>query len=143
MENSNNSTSKVVYTGTTTTTGGRQGASKSSDGRLDITLTPPGGRGEGTNPEQLFAAGWSACFLGAMGKSAAIKNIKLPADSHIDAEVDLVLSDTEGYSLQVRLNINLPGIDREDALAIAEHAHTLCPYSKAIKGNINVETNIL
>ncbi|TBO40696.1 organic hydroperoxide resistance protein [Pedobacter kyonggii] len=143
MENSNNSTSKVVYTGTTTTTGGRQGASKSSDGRLDITLTPPGGRGEGTNPEQLFAAGWSACFLGAMGKSAAIKNIKLPADSRIDAEVDLVLSDTEGYSLQVRLNISLPGIDREDALAIAEHAHTLCPYSKAIKGNIKVETIIL
>jgi Ohr subfamily peroxiredoxin len=143
MESSNNSTSKVVYTGATTTTGGRQGASKSSDGHLDITLTPPGGRGEGTNPEQLFAAGWSACFLGAMGKAAASKNIKLPADASIDAEVDLVLSETEGYSLQVRLNISLPGIDREEALAIAEHAHTICPYSKAIKGNIKVETNIL
>lgn len=143
MESTDILTQKVVYTGTTTTTGGRLGASKSSDGRLDITLTPPGGRGEGTNPEQLFAAGWSACFLGAMGKSAASKNIKLPADSSIEAEVDLVLSDTDGYSLQVRLNISLPGIDREDALAIAEHAHTLCPYSKAIKGNIKVETNIL
>lgn len=143
MESSNNGTSKVVYTGTTTTSGGRQGASKSSDGRLDIALTPPGGRGEGTNPEQLFAAGWSACFLGAMGKSAASKGIKLPADSSIDAEVDLVLSDTEGYSLQARLNISLPGINPEDALAIAEHAHTICPYSKAIKGNIKVETNIL
>jgi len=143
MESSNNSASKVVYTGATTTTGGRQGASKSSDGHLDITLTPPGGRGEGTNPEQLFAAGWSACFLGAMGKAAGSKNIKLPADASIDAEVDLVLSETEGYSLQVRLNISLPGIDREEALAIAEHAHTICPYSKAIKGNIKVETNIL
>lgn len=143
MESTNILTQKVVYTGTTTTTGGRQGASKSSDGRLDIALTPPGGRGEGTNPEQLFAAGWSACFLGAMAKSAASKNIKFPADSSINAEVDLVLSETEGYALQARLNISLPGIDREDAVAIAEHAHTLCPYSKAIKGNIKVETNIL
>jgi len=143
MENPNNGSSKVVYTGKTTTTGGREGASKSTDGHLDITLTPPGGRGEGTNPEQLFAAGWSACFLGAMGKSAASRSIKLPAESSIDAEVDLVLSDTDGYSLQVRLNISLPGIERKDALAIAEHAHTICPYSKAIKGNIKVETNIL
>ena len=78
-----------------------------------------------------------------MAKSAASKNIKFPADSSINAEVDLVLSETEGYALQARLNISLPGIDREDAVAIAEHAHTLCPYSKAIKGNIKVETNIL
>lgn len=143
MESSNIATQKVVYTGTTMTTGGREGVSKSSDGRLDIKLTSPGGRGEGTNPEQLFAAGWSACFLGAMGKAAATRNLKLSPESSINAEVGLVLSETDGYSLQARLSINLPGISFEDATAIAEHAHTLCPYSKATKGNINVETIIL
>ncbi|MCF0074944.1 Ohr family peroxiredoxin [Dyadobacter sp. CY261] len=143
MENSHIAAQKVVYTATTNTTGGREGASKSTDGRLDIKLTPPGGRGEGTNPEQLFAAGWSACFLGALGKAAAAKGLRLSADSNITTDVDLVLSETEGYSLQARLNISLPGIYDDDAIAIAEHAHTLCPYSKAIRGNIKVETNII
>ena len=124
------------------TTGGREGASKSSDGRLDIKLTSPGGKGEGTNPEQLFAAGWSACFLGAMGKAAATKNLKLSPESSVQAEVDLVLSDGQ-YSLQARLHISLPGIDPETAKAIAAAAHQICPYSKATKGNINVETIIL
>jgi len=143
MENSSNASQKVVYTATTNTTGGREGASKSTDGRLDIKLTPPGGRGEGTNPEQLFAAGWSACFLGALGKAAAAKGLRLSPDSNITTDVDLVLSEAEGYSLQARLNISLPGISNDDAVAIAEHAHTLCPYSKAIRGNIKVETNII
>lgn len=143
MEISNLVAQKTVYTATTTTTGGREGASKSSDGRLDIKLTAPGGRGEGTNPEQLFAAGWSACFLGALGKAAAVKGLRLSAASSINTDVDLVLSETDGYSLQVRLNISLPDISHEDAVALAAHAHTLCPYSKAIKGNIKVETNIL
>lgn len=134
---------KVVYTGSTVTTGGREGASKSSDGRLDIKLTSPGARGEGTNPEQLFAAGWSACFIGAMGKAAATRNLRLPADASVNAEVDLVLSETDGYSLQVRLNIILPGIEPQTAKEIAEAAHLICPYSKMVSGNINVETNIL
>lgn len=134
---------KVIYSGSTITTGGREGASKSSDGRLDIKLTSPGAKGEGTNPEQLLAAGWSACFLGAMGKSAAAINVKLPQDSSINTVIDLVLSETEGYSLQAHLNISLPGIDRETANAIAEAAHLICPYSKALHGNIKVETNIL
>jgi osmotically inducible protein OsmC len=142
MENVNQN-EKVLYTGSTLTTGGREGASKSSDGRLDIKLTSPGGRGEGTNPEQLLAAGWSACFIGAMGKTAADMKLRLPADARVNAEVDLLLSETEGYSLQARLNISLPGIKRETAIAIAEAAHKVCPYSKALTGNIKIETIIL
>jgi lipoyl-dependent peroxiredoxin len=134
---------KVVYTGSTLTTGGREGASRSSDGRLDIKLTSPGGRGEGTNPEQLLAAGWSACFIGAMGKTAADMKLRLPADTSVNTEVDLVSSETEGYSLKARLNISLPGIDRETAITIAEGAHKVCPYSKALGSSIKVETNIL
>lgn len=134
---------KVIYTGSTLTTGGREGASQSSDGRLNVKLTSPGAKGEGTNPEQLFAAGWSACFIGAMGKAAVTRNLRLPSDASVNAEVDLVLSETDGYSLQARLNITLPGIDRETAKEIAEAAHLLCPYSKMVRGNINVETNIL
>ncbi|NUY80430.1 organic hydroperoxide resistance protein [Flavobacterium sp. MAH-1] len=141
MENVNQQ-QKVLYTGKTHTTGGREGASRSSDGRLDIKLTSPGAIGEGTNPEQLLAAGWSACFIGAMGKAAAGMSLKLPADTSVDTEIDLVLSDT-GYVLQARLNISLPGMDRETAQDIARTAHTLCPYSKALHGNIKVETTIL
>ena len=141
MENVN-LVEKVVYTGKTVTTGGREGTSRSSDCRLDIKLTSPGAVGEGTNPEQLFGAGWSACFIGAMGKTAANMKLKLPAQTTVDAEVDLVVS-AEAYSLQARLTINLPGITHETARTIAEGAHLICPYSKAIKGNIKVETIIL
>lgn len=135
-------TEKVLYTGKTQTTGGRDGASRSSDGRLDIKLTSPGASGEGTNPEQLLAAGWSACFIGAMGFAAAKMKLRLPADASVNAEVDLLVKDGE-YSLQARLNISLPGIDRETAKAIAETAHLTCPYSKALRGNIKIETIIL
>lgn len=142
MENVNQN-GKVVYTGSTLTKGGREGFSKSLDGRLNIKLTSPGAKGEGTNPEQLLGAGWSACFIGAMGKTAATMNLRLPADTSVNAEIDLVLSETDGYSLQARLNISLPGIDRETATAIAQGAHSVCPYSKALHGNIKIETNIL
>jgi Ohr subfamily peroxiredoxin len=143
METTNNpQTAKVLYTGKTVTTGGREGVSKSSDGRLDIKLTSPGASGPGTNPEQLFAAGWSACFIGAMGFAAAGLKLKLPVDASVNAEVDLCLLDGQ-YSLQARLSISLPGIDKETAKQIAEIAHTTCPYSKATKGNIKVETIIL
>jgi osmotically inducible protein OsmC len=144
METTTNTpqTVKALYTAKTHTTGGREGASRTSDGRLDIKLSSPGTSGTGTNPEQLFAAGWSACFIGAMGIAAAKMKIALPADRAIDAEIDLCNVDGE-YFLQARLNISLPGIDREVAQQLAEAAHQTCPYSKATRGNINVELNII
>lgn len=133
---------QVLYTGKTHTTGGRLGASRSSDGHLDIQLSPPGGNGTGTNPEQLFAAGWSACFIGAMGKAAGTLKVKLPADLSVDAEVDLVLEESQ-YFLQARLNVSLPGLDREIARAVVDTAHQTCPYSKLTRGNIDVELNLV
>ncbi len=133
---------KVLYTGKTHTTGGREGISQSSDDQLNIKLSSPGTSRPGTNPEQLFAAGWSACFIGAMGIAAGKLNIKLPAETAVDAEVDLCNADGE-YSLQARLNVSLPGIDSETAKTITEMAHQTCPYSKATRGNIDVEINIL
>jgi len=133
---------KLLYTGKTHTTGGRDGASRSSDGRLDIMLSSPGTAGSGTNPEQLFAAGWSACFIGAMGLAARKMKIALPADLAVDAEVDLGTAEG-GYVLQARLNISLPGLERDVAQALAEAAHQTCPYSKATRGNIGVEINLV
>jgi len=133
---------KVLYTAKTHATGGRDGAAKSSDGRLDVQLASPGGPGVGTNPEQLFAAGWSACFLSAMGVVAGQQKVALPADRAIDAEVDLGTADG-GYLLQARLNVSLPGLDREVAQAIVDAAHQVCPYSKATRGNINVTINLV
>ncbi len=130
-------TDTVQYTALTHTTGGRDGASRSSDGRLDIKLSSPGKPGIGTNPEQLFAAGWSACFMGAMGLAAAKMKTRLPADSAVDAEVDLC--NAEGnYFLQARLNVSVPGLARDVAQAIVDAAHQTCPYSKATRGNIAV-----
>ena len=132
---------KVLYTAKTRTTGGREhGVSKSSDGHLDVRLTSPG-KGEGTNPEQLFAAGWSACFIGAMKVAAGKVKVRLPLDAAVDAEVDLLLTAGE-YSLQARLNVTLPGLEREVAQAIVEAAHQTCPYSKATRGNIDVAINL-
>jgi osmotically inducible protein OsmC len=128
---------KVLYTAKTHTTGGRDGASRSSDGRLDVQLSSPGAAGSGTNPEQLFAAGWSACFIGAMGLAASKLKVALPADRAVDAEVDLGMTDG-GYLLRARLNVSLPGLDREVAQAIVDAAHETCPYSKATRGNIDV-----
>lgn len=136
-------TAKVLYTGKThTTSGGRDGASRSSDGRLDIQLSSPGSAGAGTNPEQLFAAGWSACFIGALGLAAGAQKIKLPADTGVDAEVDLV-TDAGAYFLQARLHISLPGIERDVAQALVNTAHQTCPYSKLTKGNIDVVLNLV
>ncbi|HEY5805239.1 MAG TPA: organic hydroperoxide resistance protein [Lysobacter sp.] len=133
---------KVLYTAKTHTTGGRNGESQSSDGRLDIKLSSPGSSGVGTNPEQLFAAGWSACFIGAIGKAAADKKIKLPADLAVDTEIDLGQG-AEGYALQARLNVSLPGLDPVVARELVETAHLTCPYSKATRGNINVTINLV
>jgi len=134
---------KVVYTAKTHTTGGREnGSSRSTDGRLDVKLSLPGAARIGTNPEQLFAAGWSACFESAIGVAAGKRKIALPADLAIDAEVDLHLADS-GYFLSARLNINLPGIEREVAKSLVEEAHQLCPYSKVTRGNIDVAINLV
>jgi Ohr subfamily peroxiredoxin len=134
---------KVLYTAKTHTTGGREnGAAQSSDGRLDIRLSLPGAKGVGTNPEQLFAAGWSACFEGAIGLAAHKRKIALPDTTAIDAEVNLNFGDG-GYFLSARLNVSLPGIEREVAEALVEEAHQTCPYSKATRGNIDVEINLV
>jgi Ohr subfamily peroxiredoxin len=133
---------KVLYTAKTHTTGGRDGTARSSDGRLDVKLTSPGASGAGTNPEQLFAAGWSACYLGAMGVAAQKLKVTLPADRAVDAEVDLGTNDG-GFVLRARLSVSLPGLDRETAHALVDAAHQICPYSKATRGNIEVETNLV
>lgn len=132
---------KVLYTAKTHTTGGRDGASRSSDGRLDVKLSSPGTSGGGTNPEQLFAAGWSACFMSAIGVVAAQKKVTLPADRAIDTEVDLGTNDG-AYLLRARLNVSLPGVEPEVARALVDAAHQICPYSKATRGNIDVTINL-
>jgi osmotically inducible protein OsmC len=133
---------KVLYTGQIHTIGGRDGAARSADGRLDIKLSPPGSAGAGTNPEQLFAAGWSACFIGAMGLTAKGLGVTLPADVAVDAEVDLGLTDG-AYFLGARLNVSLPGVDRDTARKLVDTAHQTCPYSKATRGNIDVVINLI
>ena len=130
---------KVLYTARSHTTGGREGASRSDDGKLDISLTAP--TGKGTNPEQLFASGYSACFLGAMKAVAARQKITLPADTSIDAEVDLGPVG-EAFGIAVRMTIHLPGMDKAAAQHLVDAAHPVCPYSNATRGNIGVTLTI-
>jgi len=135
---------KVRYTAKTHTSGGRRGGvSHSDDGRLDVKFSAPGVPGAGTNPEQLFAAGWSACFISAMGVVANRMKVKLPADAAIDAEIDLCNSG-DVYFLRARLNVSLTGLEREVAQAIVDvtHAET-CAYSNATRGNIDVTLNLV
>jgi osmotically inducible protein OsmC len=134
---------KVIYTARTHTTGGRDnGVSRSSDGHLDVKLATPGSTRIGTNPEQLFAAGWSACFESAIALAARKNKVALPAEVTIDAAVDLHLAD-DGYFLSARLNISLPGVDRAVAQNLVHQAEQLCPYSKATRGNIEVAINLV
>jgi lipoyl-dependent peroxiredoxin len=133
---------KVLYTARTHTVGGREGHSKSDDGRLDVKLDRPGGAGNGTNPEQLFAAGWSACFEGALAVAAARRKLKLPAEAAIDTEVDL-RDGENGYSLAARMDVSIPGIERDLAQELLEEAHQTCPYSKAVSGNIDVQLRLV
>ena len=134
---------KVLYTAKAHTTGGREGGtSRTSDGRLDVKLSVPGTSGTGTNPEQLFAVGWSACYTSAIKIVAHRMNLVLPPEFATDIEVDLG-TNHGGYFLQARLNLILPGIDRETAQKLADGAHLECPYSKATHGNINVVTNVI
>jgi lipoyl-dependent peroxiredoxin len=143
MTNSISQIEKVIYTAKAHTMGGRDGGiSITSDGRLNVKLTAPGAKGDGTNPEQLFAVGWSSCFLSAIQLEAAATKIRLPADAAVDTEVDLGTTDGQ-YFLQARLNVGLPGIDRQTAQNLVDGAHRRCPYSKAVRGNIHVETNLI
>jgi len=136
-----NALDTVLYTGRTRTVGGREGHARSDDGRLDVALSPPGSRRPGTNPEQLFAAGWSACFEGAMGIAARKLRIELPAGTAIDAEVDLGMVG-EDYQLQARLHIALPGLEASQAQAVIDEAHRTCPYSRLSRGNIDVRIRL-
>ena len=134
---------KVQYTAKVHTTGGRDGGnSKSDDNRLNIKFSIPGSPGNGTNPEQLFAAGWSACLIGAIKLAAGKMKVRLPTDLIVDAEVDLCANDA-AYFLQARLNVCLPGLEREVAQTILDAAHQTCPYSKATRGNIDVAIKLV
>jgi lipoyl-dependent peroxiredoxin len=133
---------KVLYTAKAHTTGGRDGASKTDDGRLEVKLSPPGQPGNGTNPEQLFAAGYSACFIGAIKAVAAKMKLTVPADVAVDAEVDLGPIPA-GYGIAARLNVSLPGMERAAAQQLVDAAHKVCPYSNATRGNIDVQINLV
>ncbi|MEI9954376.1 MAG: organic hydroperoxide resistance protein [Pseudomonadota bacterium] len=135
--------SKVLYTAKAHTSGGREGASHTDDKRLSVELSNPGTKATGTNPEQLFAVGWSACFLSALQLLAAKKKVTFSAPPTDDVEVDLLASKEDGFSLRVRHNVTLPGVDSDTARALVEEGHLTCPYSKATHGNIEVETRIL
>src|SRR3954462_10483355 len=138
MANRSATTYKVIYTAKAHTTGGRDGgSSRTSDGHLDVKLSIPGAAGLGTNPEQLFAVGWSACFLSAMKLVASKMKVRLPSNVAVDAEVDLGTTDGS-YLIQARLLVDLPGVNREQAQALVDGAHEECPYSKATHGNISV-----
>ena len=131
---------KVLYTARTHVTGGRDGHAKSDDGLLNVKLAPPaglGGKGGATNPEQLFAAGYSACFMGALKHVAGLKKVAVPADASIDASVDLGPI-PNGVGIAARLKISLPGLDRAVAQDLVDSAHVVCPYSNATRGNIDV-----
>ena len=132
---------KILYTAHMHTSSGREGSARSSDGALDVKLSTPGSNRPGTNPEQLFAAGWSACFLSAIGAVAASRKLRVPEGSAVDTEVDLGQGD-DGYSLRARLHVSLPGLDKETAQALVDGAHLTCPYSKAVRGNIDIETTL-
>ena len=132
---------KVLYTAHAHTTGGRDGQSKTDDGRLNVTLSSPGTAGTGTNPEQLFAAGYSACFIGALKAVAGMKKIFLPEATSIDASVDLGKI-PNGYGIAVRLDISLPGMERAAARELVDAAHQVCPYSNATRGNIDVTLTV-
>jgi Ohr subfamily peroxiredoxin len=133
---------KVLYTAKAHTTGGRDGASRTDDGRLDIKLSSPGTPGTGTNPEQLFAAGYAACFIGAMKAVAGMQKITLPADLAIDSSVDLGKVG-QAYGIAATLNVSLPGMERDAAQKLVDAAHQVCPYSNATRGNIDVTIKLV
>jgi len=140
-----NKLEKILYTAHTHTTGGRDGKSVSDDGLLSVNLSLPkamGGSGTATNPEQLFAAGYSACFMGALKHVAGLKKIKISDDASIDASVDIGPI-PQGFGIAVRLDVALPGVDKSIAKDLIDSAHQVCPYSNATRGNIDVKLNLV
>jgi lipoyl-dependent peroxiredoxin len=138
---------KVMYTAHATTTGGRDGSSKTDDGKLAVKLSPPkemGGNGDGTNPEQLFAAGYSACFMGAMKLVAGTQKVSLPGDTSISADVSLgpLAAGAKGFGIAVAMRVSIPGMERAQAEKIVHEAHEVCPYSNATRGNIDVDLKV-
>jgi len=137
---------KILYTAHATATGGRDGRAVSSDNVLNVTLTTPrelgGGGGAGTNPEQLFAAGYSACFIGALKFVAGKQKVALPADTSITGNVGIGPIAT-GFALKVQLDIKVPGLPKEQVQTLVEAAHQVCPYSNATRGNIEVTLNVV
>ncbi len=137
---------KILYTAHATSTGGRAGTSKSDDGALDVRLTTPKGLGgdgaPGTNPEQMFAAGYSACFIGAMKAVAGKQKIKLPDDTAIDSSV-AIGPIPQGFGIQVWLKVNVPGMDKAQVRQIVDAAHQVCPYSNATRGNVEVSLEVV
>jgi osmotically inducible protein OsmC len=138
---------KTLYTARATSTGGREGSSKTDDGKLSVKLAPPkemGGNGDGTNPEQLFAAGYSACFLGAMKFVAGQQKVALPADTSITGEVGIgpLAGGKTGFGITAELTITVPGMDRDKAQALIDQAHQVCPYSNATRGNVDVQLKL-
>lgn len=139
-----NKIEKVVYRAEATSTGGRDGRSVSSDNKLEVKLAVPkemGGNGDGTNPEQLFAAGYSACFMGAMKHVAMKEKIALPTDAKITGKVGIGAI-PQGFGIEAELLISLPGMDRSAAQALVDKAHQVCPYSNATRGNIEVKLTL-
>jgi lipoyl-dependent peroxiredoxin len=135
---------KVLYTAQTHTTGGRDGAGKSSDGALDVKLSPPGSGKPGTNPEQLFGVGYSACFMGAMQAVGGALKIRVPQDAAVDASVSLGKTGNDSaYGLAVALAVSLPGLERDQAQQLVDAAHQACPYSNATRGNIEVAITLV
>ena len=136
---------KVLYRAEASANGGRDGKARSSDGVLDVSLATPrelgGGGGQGTNPEQLFAAGYSACFLGAMKFVASQQKVQLPSDTTVNGKVGIGQI-PQGFGIEVELNVSLPGMDRQAAQELVEKAHQVCPYSNATRGNIDVKLNV-
>ena len=136
---------QVVYTGTATATGGREGVAKSSDGKLNVTLSTPkelgGAGGEGTNPEQMFAAGYSACFIGALKHVAAAEKIKLQDNIKVTGDVSIGPI-SHGFAIAVVLTVDLVDLDKEKAQALVDKAHQVCPYSNATRDNIEVEIKL-
>ncbi len=139
---------KALYTATATATGGRAGSAKSSDGRLEVPLSVPkglgGDDGPGTNPEQLFAAGYSACFIGAMKAVAGSQKLKLPGEVSITSEVSIgpMTGKAGAFGIAVKMAISVPGMARGELEQLVAAAHEVCPYSNATRGNIDVELNV-
>ena len=142
---------KILYTAAATSTGGREGTSETSDGRIKLTLSTPkglgGNDGPGTNPEQLFAAGYAACFIGAMKFVSGQEKITLPVDTTIEGVVGIgpfgAGATPEGFNIAVELKISVPGMDKAAVEALVEKTHKVCPYSNATRGNIDVTLTVV